>query len=132
MLGITRKCRDPKLAFQLAEHLYLNKEDLAERFRDLNILPPLRDAWKLPQFDEPRPYWSDQRLGKLYADLAEQVPPQYTSPFINLAKVKMGEAVSACAAYYNANGETGFDAYARARLKDAADYVRLQMTRNPF
>jgi len=132
MLGITKKCRDPKLAFKLAEHLYLNAEDLAGRFRDLNILPPLKDAWKLPQFDEERPYWSNQRLGKLYADLAERVPPQYTSPFINLAKTKMGEAVSACAAYYNANGETGFDDYAKARLKEAADYVRMQMTRNPF
>jgi len=132
MLGITKKCRDPKLAFALAEHLYLNAEDLAGRFRDLNILPPLRDAWRLPQFNEERPYWSGQRLGKLYANLAEQVPPQYTSPFINLAKSKLGEAVSACAAFYNANGEEGFDAYARARLKETADYVRLQMTRNPF
>ncbi|HUT35015.1 MAG TPA: extracellular solute-binding protein [Planctomycetota bacterium] len=132
MLGITKKCRDKKLAFELATHLYLNAEDLAGRFRDLNILPPLKDAWKLPQFDEPRPYWSDQRIGRLYADLADQVPPQYTSPFITLAKNKMGEVVSACAAYYNTNGETGFDDYAKARLKDAADYVRLQMTRNPF
>lgn len=132
MLGITKRCRDKELAFRLATHLYLHAEDLAERFRELNILPPLRDAWRLPEFDEPRPYWSNQRLGKLYTDLADQVPPQYTSPFINLAKAKMGEAVSACAAFYNANGEKGFDAYARARLKDAADYVRLQMTRNPF
>ena len=132
MLGITKKCRNKKLAFALARHLYLSPEDLAERFRELNILPPLKDAWRLPEFDEPRAYWSNQPIGRLYADLADQVPPQYTSPFITLAKNKMGEVVSACAAHYNANGETGFEDYARARLKDAADYVRLQMTRNPF
>jgi arabinosaccharide transport system substrate-binding protein len=132
MLGITRKCQDKELAYALARHLYLNAEDLAERFRDLNILPPLRDAWKLPAFHEPRPYWSNQRIGKLYADLAEQVPPQYTSPFIGLAKSKMSEVVSACAVYYNQHGEEGFDDYIRARLKRAADYVRTQMQRNPF
>ena len=132
MLGITKKCQDKKLAFELARHLYLNPGDLAERFRDLNILPPLKDAWRLPAFHEPRPYWSNQPIGKLYAELAEQVPPQYTSPFIGLAKNKMGEVVSACAVYYNARGEEGFDAYVEARLKQAADYVRQQMRRNPF
>jgi arabinosaccharide transport system substrate-binding protein len=144
MLGITRKCRNKELAFALAEHLYLNPRDLASRFRDLNILPPLRDAWKLPEFNEPRPYWSNQPIGRMYAELAEQVPPQYTSPFINLAKTKMGEVVSACATFYNARFtshldeearkrlEKEFDEFARARLRAAADYVREQMKRNPF
>ena len=132
MLGITKKCRNKKLAFELARHLYLNVEDLAGRFKELNILPPLKDAWRLPEFDEPRPYWSNQPIGRLYADLADQVPPQYTSPFIGLAKAKMGEVVSAAAARYRANGETGFDAFVRARLRQAADYVRTQMKRNPF
>jgi len=132
MLGITKKCKNKPLAFALARHLYLNPKDLAGRFRDLNILPPLKDAWGLPEFNEPRPYWSGQPIGRLYAELADQVPPQYTSPFINLAKVKMGEVISACSAYYNAHGGEGFDAFARARLTEAADYVRVQMKRNPF
>jgi len=132
MLGITKKCRNKKLAFELARHLYLNADDLAGRFKELNILPPLRDAWRLPEFDEPRAYWSGQAIGRLYADLAEQVPPQYTSPFIRLAKAKMGEVVSSSAAYYRANGEAGFDVFVRDRLKVAADYVRTQMKRNPF
>jgi arabinosaccharide transport system substrate-binding protein len=132
MLGMTRKCRDPKLAYQLAEHLYLNPEDLAARFRELNILPPLKDAWTLPAFDEPRAYWSGQRIGRLYAELAADVPPQYTSPFIGMAKGKMGEVVSACATYYRSHGDEGFEAFVRARLKESADYVRTQMKRNPF
>jgi len=132
MLGITKKCQNKALAYQLAEHLYLNPEDLAVRFRELNILPPLKDAWTLPAFDEPRPYWSGQPIGRLYAELAEDVPPQYTSPFIGLAKGKMGEVVSASAAYYRRHGDDGFEAFVRTRLKEAADYVRTQMKRNPF
>lgn len=132
MLGITRKCPNKKRAFELARHLYLDPEDLARRFRELNILPPLKDAWALPEFNEPRAYWSDQPIGRLYAELADDVPPQYTSPFIGLAKGKMGEVVSACSAYYRKHGDDGFDAYVRARLTEAADYVRIQMERNPF
>ena len=132
MLGITKKCRDKKLAYELARHLYLEPEELAARFKELNILPPLKDAWKLPEFDEPRPYWSGQPIGRLYAELADDVPPQYTSPFIGLAKAKMGEVVSAGSAYYRKHGDKGFDDYVRARLTEAAGYVRKQMKRNPF
>jgi hypothetical protein len=68
----------------------------------------------------------------LYAQLAEQVPPQYASPFASLAKDKLGQVVSACATYYKSHGEEGFDTFVRARLKEAADDVRRQMKRNPF
>ena len=132
MLGLTRKCPNPDLAWDLARHLYLDTESLAERFRELNILPPLRDAWKLPAFAEPRPYWSNQPIGTLYIALADQVPPQFTSPFIELAKAKMGEVITACAAYYWDYGEDGFEAFVRARLRRAADHVRRLMARNPF
>ncbi|MCX7765544.1 MAG: hypothetical protein N2246_02415, partial [Candidatus Sumerlaeia bacterium] len=132
MIGITKRCANKELALELAEHLYLNPQELAERFRESNILPPLREAWSHPAFSEPRAYWSNQPIGILYAQLAEQVPPQYTSPFIGTAKAKLGEVVSACAAYYQTNGEAGFDEFARARLKQAADEVRLYMKRNPF
>ena len=132
MLGITKKCPNKDLAWALARHLYTDSEQLAARFRETNILPPLKDAWKHPAFNEPRPYWSGQPIGRLYAELAEQVPPQYTSPLTELAKSKLGTVVASCVAYYNAHGEEGFDAFVRERLKAAADDVRRQMTRNPF
>jgi len=132
MIGVTKKCRNKKLALQLAAHLYLDREELAERFRELNILPPLKDAWNHPAYNEPRPYWSSQPIGALYARLAVHVPPQYTSPFIEVAKAEMGQVVAACARYYRTHGEEGFEHFVRARLKRAADYVRSQMQRNPF
>jgi len=132
MLGITKKCPNKQMAYKLAMHLYLDPHELARRFRDLNILPPLKDAWRLPEFNQPRPYWSNQPIGRMYAELAEQVPPQFTSPFITLAKTKMSEVVSACSVYYKSHGKRGFDEFIRARLEEAADYVREQMKRNPF
>ena len=132
MLGITRACKQPELAWEVAIHMYFDKEKLAERFEETNILPPFKDAWELPAFQRPRPYWSNQPLGKLYAELAEQVPPQYTSPLIETTKARMGGVISSCAAYYRENGEAGFDEFARARLQEAADEVRKYARRNPF
>lgn len=132
MLGITKRCQQPDLAWKAALHFYLDKKDLAQRFRDTNILPPLRDAWNEPAYHEPRPYWSNQPIGALYAALAPQAPFQYTSPLIQTAKAKLGEAVVACVQRYNARGEEGFDDFVRAQLKKNADEVRRLIARNPY
>jgi arabinosaccharide transport system substrate-binding protein len=132
MLGITKKTPDPDLAWELAMHLYYVPETFNERFRNNNILPPLRDAWDLPALNEPRPYWSGQSIGKLFSALADQTPPQYTSPYTPMAKAKMSEAVVQCVLYYNQFGEAGFDAYVRKMLKTKADDLRKLMKRNPF
>jgi arabinosaccharide transport system substrate-binding protein len=132
MLGITKHCTKQELAWQLALHMYLDKADLAQRFRDTNILPALREAWDAPVYREPRPYWSNQPLGLLYAQLAPQVPFQYTSPMIQTAKAKLGEAVVACVQRYNSRGELDFEEFVRAQLRRNADEVRRLIRRNPY
>lgn len=132
MLGITRRCKDPELAWKFAKHLYLDKAELAERFRDTNIVPALRAAWDHPTYHEKRDYWSGQPLGDLYAHLAPQVPFQYTSPLIVTAKAKLGEALVSCVQYYNSRGEDGFADYVRGRLRQSAEEVRAMIRRNPY
>ena len=132
MLGITRKCSNQDLAWQFAMHLYADKPQLGERFRGTNIIPALRDAWDQPAFQEPRPFWSNQKLGATYAALAPQVPYQYTSPYIRATKPKLGEALVDCVQYYRASGAKGFDAFVRRRLRQSADEVRQMMARNPY
>jgi ABC-type glycerol-3-phosphate transport system substrate-binding protein len=132
MLGISKRCQEPDLAWQFALHLYLDKKELAERFLDTNILPPLRDAWNQPAFREPNAYYSDQPLGDLYAQLAPQVPFQYTSPHIVTAKAKLGEALVACVQYYNQHGDQGFEEHVRSRLRMSAEQVRAMIRRNPY
>lgn len=124
MLGITKGSKSQELAWQFALHLYLDKAELGERFRGTNIIPAVRDAWQEPAFTEPRAYWSGQRLGSLYAELAPQTPYLYTSPYIMAARSKLGEALVACVQYYNANGDKGFEAFTRTQLKKSADGVR--------
>ena len=124
MLGITKSSKSPDLAWQFALHLYLDKAELGERFRGTNIIPAVRDAWNQPAFREPRAYWSGQWLGSEYAKLAPQTPYLYTSPYIMAARSKLGEALVGCIQHYNANGDKGFEAFTRARLKQSADQLR--------
>ena len=133
MLGITKACKSPDLAWEFAKFLYLNEKDLAERYAETNILPPVPSAWNQPAFDKEYPYYAGQKIGRDYAALAPQVPPQYASAFVELGKAKMGQALIQCVEYYNTHGDdSGWDSFVRTTLKSRADEVRQQMARNPF
>jgi arabinosaccharide transport system substrate-binding protein len=132
MLGITKHCKDQDLAWELALHLYLDKKELGQRFRDTNIIPAWKPAWEQAAFHEPREYWGGQKLGATYAQLAPHVPYQYTSALVVTAKSKFAEALVDCVQRYGRSGATGFEEFVRARLKRSADQVRLMVKRNPF
>jgi arabinosaccharide transport system substrate-binding protein len=132
MMGITRTCPNKDLAWAFARHMYMDPQDLGNRFRELNILPPFKDAWANPAFREKRPYWSNQQLGTEYINLADQVPPQYSSPFISLAKSKLASVLASCVADYDSDRPERLEPMVRQRLADAAEDIRRQMKRNPF
>ena len=108
MLSITKASKHQDLAWKLAQALYFNKKDLAQRFRETNILPAFRAAWKDPAYSEPNPYYSNQPLGTLYASLASEVPERYSSAFVDTGNTKLGEALVACVQRYNSQGSKGF------------------------
>lgn len=112
--------------------LYYDPVDLERRFASLNILPPNRDAWDLPEYDRPRPYWGGQAIGRMYARLASDVPGEIVNAFTQTAVGKLNEAVSNISLRYQAEGDEGLEEYARAELKRSADYVRDRMRRNRF
>jgi arabinosaccharide transport system substrate-binding protein len=132
MVGITKHCKNQDLAWELAKYFYVDPKEIPAFFEETNIVRPVRAAWTAPAFQEPRPFWGGQKLGASYIALADQVPPQYTSPFIDLAKGKLGAALVSCVQYYEQHGNDGFDAFVRETLKARADDVRAQMARNPF
>ena len=67
----------------------------AKRFQETNILPVLKDAWNLPEFDRPNPYWSNLPIGRMYAALAPETPPVYSSPVDAQARIKLDRGVHA-------------------------------------
>ena len=132
MLGITKHCKHQELAWELAQYFYTDPAQLADRFRNLQIIPPFRKAWNQPVFQEPHSYWSGQAIGERYVKLADQVPDQYTSPVIVTAKAKLDDALVSSVQYYNAHGDAGFEAFARARLHQSAQEVRALLQRDPY
>ena len=132
MLGFTKKSTQFETCWELGLLMYFDVESRAEQFKELNILSPLKASWNHPLLKAPKPYWSNQPLGQLFAGQADNTPPQYGNPNIELAKAKLGEALCDCVARYNAGGKEGFEEYVRARLKQSADELRSQMTINPY
>jgi arabinosaccharide transport system substrate-binding protein len=129
-LVITKRTKNQELAWELAKFLYLNPAALGERFKGTNIIPPFKDAWTLPEFNEPNPYFSGQPVGKLYAELAPQTPPLYSSPVDNLARAKMDEAYTRAIEYFKAHGQDGLMAAIRRELRLAQDDVKRMSERN--
>lgn len=138
-LAITRATKNADLAWKLAMYLYFNPEDLGERFADTNILPPLKSAWELPAFSEPRAYFGGLPLGLAYAALADDVPEEQTSAYMSLAVARLGEAFGNTRLHYlarlragDANAGDGLEAFAESELKRVADRLRVVMNRNRF
>ena len=131
-LTITKQCKDPDLAWKLAMYLYYDKDQLGPRFAETNILPPLKSAWDLPQFNAPRPFYSGIALGRAYAQLAPQVPEENDNPFMMQGRDKFSEAFANASIYYADHGERGLREYTRAELKRCADRVRELIARNVF
>jgi len=131
-LAIAKRCKDFDLAWDFARFLYLRKDIVGKRFASLNILPPLKEAWTMPEIRAPRPYYSNQPIGELFAALGPQTPPDYVSAFTILARAKVDEAMANAVVYYKAHGEAGLREYVKKDLRRCADYVRTIIARNRF
>ena len=131
-LAITKACERPDLAWELAKFLYLDKDALAERFKDTNIIPPLKAAWNLPEFDEPNEFFSGVELGRFYADMAPDTPPDFVAAYGLLASGKLSEVLIDAGSYFEKNGEAGLREYVAGQLQLKAEAVRRVMKRNEF
>jgi len=123
-LVITKASSHQELDWELAKFLYLNKPALGQRFTQTNIIPPFKDAWSLPEFRRPNPYFSGQPLGSIYAALAPSTPNVYGSAFLQLATDKLGEAFLRSAAHFEKYGDAGLEDVVRRELGAAEAYVR--------
>jgi arabinosaccharide transport system substrate-binding protein len=129
-LTITKSSKHPELAWELAQFLYLNKSELGPRFAATNVLPPFKDAWDLPEFSRPNPFFSGQPLGAMYAQLAPETPPVWATPYSRLADERVNEAYLRAARYFDAHGDDGLRGEIEHELAAAGDYISLIMKRN--
>jgi len=129
-LAITKGTRNPDLAYELAKFLYFDKSQLGPRFRLTHILPPLKDAWREPEFQAENPFYSGQRLGALYAELATEAPADWSTPYKIQAENFIADAMMRAAAYYKARGEAGLREQIATELRASRVYLEGFIGRN--
>jgi len=128
-LMIMKATKHPELAWELAKFLYFDARSLGERFAITNIIPALKDAWTLPELKRPDPYYSNQPIGQLYAELAGETPPVYSGAVDRLARLKLDEAYGRSLLYWRSHGEEGLEAHIREELHRCANDVRRMANR---
>ena len=129
-LTISKATKHPELAWELAKFLYFNREDLGARFAATNIIPSLKEAWDLPEFQQPSAYYSGQKVGAEYARLAPQVPRIFSSAVYKQGQSKLDQALTRCAIYYDEHGEQGLREKVAEELDQAAAYLKMWSDRN--
>jgi arabinosaccharide transport system substrate-binding protein len=129
-LTITRDTKDPELAWKLAKTLYFDRKELGKRFRGTNILPALKDAWDLPEFNRPNEFYSGQPLGALYAALAPGAPADWSTPYKTMGEDRVADAALRAVAYYREKGDVGLRERIRGELRASREHLEQYIGRN--
>jgi len=103
MLGISKHAEDPDALWAFAKHLYLSPELSRTLFREGDIISPVREFWSDPIYDEPDPFFSGQPRGRLFINLAGDLPPRHNSAFSALAVERLRSVASRLAAVADAD-----------------------------
>jgi arabinosaccharide transport system substrate-binding protein len=129
-LAITRNSPRAELAWEFAKELYFNKAELGHRFLLSNLIPPLRDAWNLPEFARKNPFYSGQPIGAMFAALAPETPPSWGTAYFSTAEGKLSEAFLRAVEHFKAHGDDGLRPMLERELAAAEQYVNRVMARN--
>lgn len=81
MLGIPKSSDRQDEALRFAEELYFTESLALRLYTESDIVTPIVEHWDSPVFDEPDAYFSGQAKGRMYVELAPEVPFRPSSPF---------------------------------------------------
>jgi ABC-type glycerol-3-phosphate transport system substrate-binding protein len=70
-----------EIAWQFMEFAMLRVDAVVKRYQAINLYPAFVPAWSDKRMREPAPFFGGQRIGELYADIGDEVPPQYQNPY---------------------------------------------------
>ena len=95
MIGITKQCQNPDLAWELLKFTYFDRASLINRYETTLIIPPLKAAWDAEALKQPLEYLGGQPLGELFIELAPELPPRYQNPYWSEAADLLNDAIFA-------------------------------------
>ncbi len=135
MLGIPKTTKDFDAAWSFATHLYLSEELAEGLYRENYIISPVKAFWDSPFYDEPVEFFGGQPVGRLYIEVAPDVPLRTSSPFNTYAKDRVVNALYRLKEYAVDNKIYDPDELmdqARIELQAEEDRVTRQVERNVF
>jgi len=135
MLGIPKTTVSFERSWQVATDLYFSEELAKKLYSNNDIITPVKSHWSDPVFDAPDPYFSGQAKGRMYIDLAPDVPARTSSPYNKLARDRFRDAAVAVAEWARREGKchpAELIDKCREELARAQGAVMRQMERNVF
>lgn len=135
MIGIPKTSQRPDDAWEIAKALYTSPEIAREFYRMADIISPVRSLWSDPIYDEPDPFFMGQAKGRMFIEVAEQIPARSSSPYTQPAVFEMRDAAVNLAAWANARRVYDADSLvpqATVLLERAQANVVRRMSRDAF
>ncbi len=93
MLGIPRNARDPQQSWKVIEHLLFSSQAMAARRQYSDIISPVRASWSDPSLARPDAMFGGQAIGRMFVELADQVPAFHATPFTTSAASLMTDVL---------------------------------------
>lgn len=135
MLAIAKDAPDQDRLWSVAKHLYLSKEVATRLYTEGDIVTPVTEFWSDPIYDRPDAYFSGQAPGRMYINLADQVPDRFNSPFAQLASARLQSAASDLVRVARSSGKATraeLEPIARELLNQAQADLMRHVRRNRF
>jgi arabinosaccharide transport system substrate-binding protein len=99
MLGISKASPTQAADWEFAKAIYLSREMAEALYRATYIVSPIKANWNNPIYDEPNAFFAGQPVGRLYLNLAPDVPRRPSSPYNLQAIAKLAAALGAIVNY---------------------------------
>ena len=135
MLGFPRSTGNFEKNWDFAKRLYLSRELARVSWKEFGVVTPVKAFWDDPVFDEPIEFYSGQPTGRLFINYAEDVPVRSSSPFLELARQELANAMGSAVRQAKADNLDGFESLlpvVQMALEKANANVQRQVDRNIF
>lgn len=135
MLGFPRTSEAFDQSWETAVELYTSPEIARELYRKVDIVSPIRSLWSDPVYDEPDPFFMNQAKGRMFIDLAPEIPLRTSSPYNTNAVLGVRDGAVNILEWANSRGgadKSELVERAMVELDRAQRSIERQMSRNAF
>ncbi len=135
MLGFPKESVEYEQSWDTAVQLYTSPEIARDLYQMVDIVSPIRSLWSDPVYDEPDPFFMDQAKGRMFIELAPEIPLRTSSPYNYSAVLTVRDAAVNILNWSNSGGGADMETLltkTKEELDGAQRAIERQMSRNAF